>query len=65
MKFKNPLKILLGLGETLRSYRRVLALTKKADRTEFKDIARICAIGTLIIGIIGFAMYLISILFIG
>jgi len=62
---KNPLKILLGLGETLRGYRRVLALTKRANFKEFKDVARICAVGTLIIGIIGFAMYIVSILFIG
>ncbi len=62
---KNPLKILLGLGETLNNYRRVLALTKRPDRKEFIEVSRICAIGTLIVGVIGFSMYILSILFIG
>jgi len=37
-------------------------VTKKPNWTDFSFIVRICAIGTVIIGVIGLALYLIAVL---
>ncbi len=56
-------KIFSKIKETLESYKRVLVIAKKPDLEEFKKIAKICAIGMGIIGLIGFIIYCFSILF--
>ncbi len=53
------------IKETLENYRRVLQIARKPDRSEFSFTAKICGIGIFIIGAIGFALYLISTVFIG
>lgn len=55
----------LNIRERLANYRRVLQVARKPDSDEFKKVAKICALGIILIGLIGFATYAISILFIG
>jgi protein transport protein SEC61 subunit gamma-like protein len=45
--------------------RRVLKLTKKPDRNEFKMIVKVTGIGLLAIGLIGFIVSMIKQLIIG
>ena len=47
---------------TLESYWRVLRLTKKPTRDDYFFTAKICGAGMLIIGVVGFALYLMAIL---
>jgi protein translocase SEC61 complex gamma subunit len=52
----------INVKETLARYRRVLMIARKPDRKELKETIRICGLGLLIIGIIGFIFYIISVL---
>lgn len=47
-----------NVGQTLRSYLRVLKLTKKPSREEFLMIAKVAGIGILVAGIVGFLIYI-------
>ncbi|MBO5151950.1 MAG: protein translocase SEC61 complex subunit gamma [Methanobrevibacter sp.] len=40
--------------------KRVLKVSRKPDRNEYLEFAKITAIGILIIGVIGFAIYIIG-----
>lgn len=51
----------MKIKETLQNYRRVLMVAKKPSRDEFFFAARICAMGMVAIGLIGFIFYLMSI----
>lgn len=60
----------MGIGikdikEKLASYRRVLQVARKPSADEYEKIAKICAMGMIAIGLIGFATYALSVLFIG
>jgi len=55
----------INVKERLAAYRRVLQVARKPSVDEFKEIAKICALGMIAIGVIGFATYAMSILFIG
>jgi len=44
---------------------RVLRVTKKPDKVEFTTIVKVSALGILIIGLIGFLMHLLKVMFIG
>ncbi len=50
-----PMNIPLSLGE----YTRVLKLTRKPTREEFTIIAKVAGAGILLIGFIGFIIYLL------
>jgi protein translocase SEC61 complex gamma subunit len=52
----------INIRETLGRYKRVLMVARKPDLKELKDTARICGIGMLLIGFIGFIFYIISVL---
>jgi protein translocase SEC61 complex gamma subunit len=52
----------LNIGERLSRYRRVLILARKPDKKELKETARICGMGFMLMGLIGFIIYLISVL---
>jgi len=52
----------INIRETLTKYKRVLMIAKKPDMDELKETARICGIGILLIGFIGFIFYIISVL---
>lgn len=53
-----------GLKEKIKSFVvesvRVFKLTKKPTKEEFKIIAKVAGIGTLIIGFIGFLVHIIA-----
>ncbi len=53
----------LKLRERIDSYIRVLNIAKKPDKDEFFHTAKICAIGAFVVGIVGFLLYIVSILF--
>ncbi|AEH61818.1 protein translocase SEC61 complex, gamma subunit [Methanosalsum zhilinae DSM 4017] len=48
-----------GIIQSLKTYLRVLKLTKKPSREEFLMISKIAAIGILVVGTIGFIIYLL------
>lgn len=50
------------ITQTLKQYRRVLYISKRPDRDEFVNVAKITGIGIIIIGVIGFIINLIAIL---
>jgi protein transport protein SEC61 subunit gamma and related proteins len=50
------------IKERLENYKRILMVTKKPSWSEFSFVTKICAIGTLIIGVIGLTLYLIAVL---
>jgi len=52
----------INIKEKLIRYKRVLQIARKPDKDELKETIRICGIGILIIGIIGFIFYIISVL---
>jgi len=52
-------KIKYFIGECLR----VLKITKKPDAIEFKTIVKVSGIGILVIGLIGFVVQMVKILF--
>ena len=55
------INININVRETLKRYRRVLQVAKKPTMIELKRTTRICGIGFIIIGVIGFLFYLISV----
>jgi len=52
----------INIKETLIRYKRVLQIARKPDKDELKETIRICGIGILIIGVIGFIFYIVSVL---
>ena len=50
----------MNIKETLENYIRILSIAKKADKEEYLDTLRICAVGIGIVGVIGFVFYLVS-----
>ncbi|TGC06757.1 protein translocase SEC61 complex subunit gamma [Methanolobus halotolerans] len=52
-------KLNRNMGQTLKTYFRVLKLTKKPSREEFQMIAKVAGIGILAIGFVGFLIYLL------
>ncbi len=52
----------INIKETFIKYRRVLQVAKKPTLNDMKEVLRICGIGFLIIGVVGFVFYLISIM---
>lgn len=55
----------LNIREKLRTYSRVLKVAKKPSLSEFSSSSKICMVGLLVVGIIGFLVYLVSVLFLG
>lgn len=47
------------INQALRSYLRVLKLTKKPSREEFLTIAKVAGLGILAIGFLGFVIYVL------
>lgn len=43
-----------NIMETLREYRRILYIARKPGKKEFSEILKICGIGIILIGLIGF-----------
>ena len=56
----NPNQISLStITGGLRQYIRILQLTRKPSNEEFLTIAKVAGAGILLIGVIGFAIYLV------
>ena len=55
----------LKIRERLANYRRVLAVSRKPSMEDYRLTAKIAAIGMIAIGLVGFVIYLISVLFVG
>lgn len=53
---------MFNLRDTLRRYRRVMQIARKPSKSEFLSTSKICAIGIVIIGLIGFAIFLTFVL---
>jgi len=49
----------INVSKTLKSYLRVLKLTKKPSREEFLMIAKVAGAGIILIGFIGFIIYVL------
>ncbi|WP_414469591.1 protein translocase SEC61 complex subunit gamma [Methanobacterium sp. ACI-7] len=47
-------------SQFIRQCRRVLHVSKKPDREEFQNVAKITGIGIIIIGLVGFVISLIA-----
>ncbi len=53
------MSLLSNLGYKLAEYRRVISISRKPSREEFVSIAKICGLGIVVIGVIGFVIQLI------
>jgi protein translocase SEC61 complex gamma subunit len=51
--------------ERLANYRRILQVARKPSTDEYAKITKVCALGLLSIGALGFVTYSLSLLFIG
>ncbi len=54
--------IMLNIKELLRKYRRVLQIARKPGKDEFVTSGKICALGILLIGFIGFVIFIAFVL---
>jgi len=52
----------LNIKERLLNYKRVLQLCKKPSKEDYALTVKICAGGIAIIGLVGFVLYIISIM---
>jgi len=48
----------MNIKEIIRNYRRVMQIARKPNRDEFMSTSKICAIGLLLIGFVGFVIFL-------
>ncbi|WP_091710921.1 protein translocase SEC61 complex subunit gamma [Methanolobus vulcani] len=48
-----------SINQSLKTYLRVLKLTKKPSREEFLTIAKVAGLGILVIGFLGFLIYVL------
>jgi protein transport protein SEC61 subunit gamma and related proteins len=52
-----------GIANSIRQYIRILKLTRKPSNEEFITISKVAGAGILLIGIIGFVIYLLMVPF--
>lgn len=55
----------LKIVERLRNYARVLKIAKKPTKEDFYEAVKICLMGLFVVGMLGYIVYIISILFLG
>ncbi|NIO23031.1 MAG: protein translocase SEC61 complex subunit gamma [Candidatus Aenigmarchaeota archaeon] len=48
----------MNIKELIKNYRRVMQIARKPNKEEFLSTGKICAIGLLLIGFIGFIIFL-------
>jgi len=60
IEFLLVLTMNLNIIEKLKNYIRVLKLNKTPTKEKFFETLKICVLGVIIIGIIGFVFYIIS-----
>lgn len=49
-----------SITQALKQYRRVLYISKRPERDEYVNVAKITGIGIIIIGVIGFVITLVA-----
>jgi len=52
----------MNLKDNIRNWRRVLYIARKPNKEEFTSTSKICALGLVLIGFIGFVIFIASIL---
>ena len=55
--------LIMELIEKLKNYIRVAKLNKTPTKEKFFETLRICIMGVIILGVIGFVFYIISMIF--
>lgn len=50
------------IRETLKRYKRVIILMRRPTIEELKRLSKICALGFIVVGLMGFFFYMISVL---
>ena len=55
----------LKIRERLTNYHRVLKVAKKPSREDFTEALKICLMGLFVVGILGYSVYIVSVLFMG
>ncbi len=53
------MEIKLNVREKIDAYLRVLTVSRKPDKEEFGTSAKICGIGIVLIGLIGFIIFVV------
>ena len=56
------MKINFNPKETITRYRRVLILARKPSKEELTKTSRVCGIGFIVMGLMGFVFYMASVL---
>lgn len=51
----------MNLKDTIRNWKRVLQISRKPNKEEFMSTSKICALGLVLIGFIGFVIFMVSI----
>lgn len=49
-----------SISQALKQYKRVLYISRRPDRDEYINVAKITGIGIIIIGVVGFVITLIA-----
>lgn len=52
----------MTIKETVSNWKRVLQVARKPGRYEFTSTSKVCAIGLLLIGAVGFVIFIFSIM---
>jgi protein translocase SEC61 complex gamma subunit len=52
----------MGLKEAVDNWKRVLQVARKPNKFEFTSTSKICAIGLVLIGFIGFVIFILAIM---
>lgn len=48
----------MSVRELIKNYRRVLQIARKPNKEEFVTTSKICAVGLVLIGLVGFIIFL-------
>jgi protein transport protein SEC61 subunit gamma-like protein len=48
----------MNIKELIKNYRRVMQIARKPNKEEFLSTGKICAIGVLLVGFVGFVIFL-------
>ncbi len=52
----------MGLKDSIKNWRRVLQVARKPNKEEFMSTSKITALGLVLIGVIGFIIFLVSVI---
>ncbi|MEE9323432.1 MAG: protein translocase SEC61 complex subunit gamma [Candidatus Aenigmarchaeota archaeon] len=51
----------MSLKDSIRNWKRVLQIARKPNKEEFMSTSKICALGLVLIGFIGFVIFVLAI----